>query len=80
MSKQKETEEHRNFVTIALTQLTGDVERVKVIVEKNEKWLIKLNGRVRDNEVAISRMKGIGTTVGAIIIAILGWFKIGNFK
>ena len=38
MSKQKETEEHRNFVTIALTQLTGDVERVKVIVEKNEKW------------------------------------------
>ena len=80
MSKEKETEEHRNFVTIALTQLTGDVERVKVIVEKNEKWLVKLNGRVRENEVAISRMKGIGTTISAIIIAILGWFKLGNFK
>ena len=80
MSKQKETEEHRNFVTIALTQLTGDVERVKVIVEKNEKWLVKLNGRVRDNEVAISRIKGIGGTISAIIIAILGWFKLGNFK
>ena len=80
MSKQKETEEHRNFVTIALTQLTGDVERVKVIVEKNEKWLVKLNGRVRDNEVAISRIKGIGGTISAIVIAILGWFKIGNFK
>ena len=80
MSKQKETEEHRNFVTIALTQLTGDVERVKVIVEKNEKWLVKLNGRVRANEVAISRMKGIGGTISAIVIAILGWFKLGNFK
>ena len=75
-----ETEEHRNFVTIALTDIKGDTERVKVIVEKNEMWLVKLNGRVRDNEVAISRIKGIGGTLSAIMIAILGWFKIGNFK
>ena len=75
-----ETEEHRNFVTIALTEIKGDTERVKVIVEKNEKWLVKLNGRVRDNEVAISRIKGIGGTLSAILIVILGWFKIGNFK
>ena len=80
MSKEKETEEHRNFVTVALTQLTGDMERVKTIVEKNERWLAKLNGRVRDNEKDISRMKGIGGTLSAIIIAILGWFKLGNFK
>ena len=80
MSKQKETEEHRNFVTIALTQLTGDMERVKTIVEKNERWLAKLNSRVRYNEVAISRIKGVGGTLGAIIIAILGWFKLGDFK
>ena len=75
-----ETEKHRNFVTIALTEIKGDTERVKAIVEKNEKWLSKLNGRVRDNEVAISRIKGIGATLSAIIIAILGWFKIGHFK
>ena len=74
------TEEHRNFVTLALTEIKGDTERVKAIVEKNEKWLSKLNGRVRDNEVAISRIKGIGATLSAIIIAILGWFKIGHFK
>ena len=80
MSKEKETEEHRNFVTVALTQLTGDMERVKIIVEKNEKWLAKLNGTVRDNEKDISRIKGIGGTVATIIIAILGWFKIGDFK
>ena len=75
-----ETEKHRNFVTIALTEIKGDTERVKAIVEKNEKWLSKLNGRVRDNEVAISRIKGIGATLSAIIISILGWFKIGHFK
>ena len=74
------TEEHRNFVTIALTEIKGDTERVKAIVEKNEKWLAKLNGRVRDNEKDISKMKGIGGTVSAIIIAILGWFKLSNFK
>ena len=79
MSK-KETEEHRNFVTVALTQLTGDMERVKTLVEKNEKWLAKLNGRVRDNEKDISRIKGIGGTIAALIISILGWFKIGDFK
>ncbi len=75
-----ETEEHRNFVTIALTEIKGDIERVKVIVEKNEKWLVKLNGRVRDNEKEISRIKGIGGTLSAIILAMLGWFKLGDFK
>ena len=80
MSKEKETEEHRNFVTVALTQLTGDMERVKIIVEKNEKWLAKLNGTVRNNEKDISRINGIGGTIAAIVIAILGWFKIGDFK
>jgi hypothetical protein len=74
------TEEYRNFVTLALTEIKGDTERVKAIVEKNEKWLAKLNGRVRDNEKDISRIKGIGGTLSAIIIAILGWFKLGNFK
>jgi len=78
MSKEKETEDHRNFVTIALTKLTGDMERVKTIVEKNEKWLVKLNGRVRNNEKDISRMKGIGGTVAAIMLAIISWFKIGD--
>ena len=75
-----ETEEHRNFVTLALTEIKGDIERVKIIVEKNEKWLVKLNGRVRANEREISRIKGIGGTIAAIVIAILGWFKLGDFK
>ena len=76
----KKIEEHRNFVTVALTEIKGDIERVKVIVEKNEKWLRKLNGRVRENEVAISRIKGIGGTIVAIAISVLGWFKISDFK
>tara|TARA_R100001230_G_C5557261_1_gene83010 strand:+ start:302 stop:538 length:237 start_codon:yes stop_codon:yes gene_type:complete len=76
----KKIEEHRNFVTVALTEIKGDIERVKVIVEKNEKWLRKLNGRVRENEVAISRIKGVGGTIAAIAISVLGWFKIGDFK
>ena len=80
MNKDKETEEHRNFVTVALTQITGDIERVKTIVEKNEKWLVKLNGRVRDNEKDISKIKGIGGTIAAFLIAVMGWFKMGDFK
>tara|TARA_R110002012_G_scaffold293726_2_gene489508 strand:- start:346 stop:588 length:243 start_codon:yes stop_codon:yes gene_type:complete len=80
MSKAKETEDHRNFVTIALTELKGDMEKVRSIVERNEKWLAKLNGTVRKNESDISKIKGIGGTIAAFLIAVLGWFKIGDFK
>ena len=80
MNKAKETEEHRNFVTIALTEIKCDTEKVKVIVEKNERWLAKLNSRVRTNEKDISKIKGIGGTIAAFLIAVLGWFKIGDFR
>ena len=73
-------DEYRNNITLHLTRISSDLEHIKQKVNDNNKHLLNLNGRVRDNEVAISRMKGIGTTISAIIIAILGWFKLGNFK
>ena len=73
-----ETEEHRNFVTIALTQIKGDIEKVIITVEKNENWLEKLNNRVRKNEASISWIKGIGAAITTIFIAITGWFKLGE--
>jgi|TARA_R100001530_G_scaffold130001_1_gene100641 Trk-type K+ transport system membrane component len=73
-----ETEEYRNFVTIALTQIKGDLEKVIITVEKNENWLKKLNNRVRKNEVTISWIKGIGTALTTIFIVIAGWFKLGE--
>jgi hypothetical protein len=75
-----ETEEHRNFVTIALTEIKTDIAGIKVTVEKNEKWLSKLNNRVRKNESAIAWIKGIGGTIGTILVAIASWFKLGDFK
>ena len=68
-----ETEEHRNFVTIALTQIKGDLERVILTVEKNENWLKKLNNRVRKNEITLSWIKGIGSTITFVISCILGY-------
>ena len=72
--------EYRDNITLHLTRISGDIEHIKEKVNDNNKHLLNLNGRVRNNEVAISRIKGIGGTISAIIIAILGWFKIGNFK
>ena len=74
----KKIEEYRNCITLHLTRMSGDLEHIKEKVNDNNKHLLKLNGRVRDNEVAISRIKGIGGTISAIIIAILGWFKMGE--
>ena len=73
-------EEYRTNITLHLTRMSGDLEHIKEKVNDNNKHLLNLNGRVRNNEVAISRIKGIGGTLGAIIIAILGWFKLGDFK
>ena len=71
-------EEYRTNITLHLTRMSGDIEHIKEKVNDNNKHLLNLNGRVRNNEVAISRMKGIGGTLSAIIIAILGWFKMGE--
>jgi hypothetical protein len=73
-------DEYRNNITLHLTRMSGDIEHIKEKVNDNNEHLLRLNGRVKDNEVAISRMKGIGGTVSAIVIAILGWFKMGDFK
>ena len=73
-------EEYRTNITLHLTRMSGDLEHIKEKVNDNNKHLLNLNGRVRNNEVAISRIKGIGGTLSAIILAILGWFKICNFK
>ena len=73
-------DEYRTNITLHLTRMSGDIEHIKEKVNDNNKHLLNLNGRVRNNEVAISRIKGIGGTLSAIILAILGWFKIGNFK
>ena len=68
-----ETEEHRNFVTIALTKISTDVKHVKKTVERNQKWLAQLNGRVRRSENTISWIKGIGITVTFVISTIIGF-------
>ena len=74
----KKIEQYRNNITLHLTRMSGDLEHIKEKVNDNNKHLLRLNGRVKDNEVAISRMKGIGGTLSAIIIALLGWFKMGE--
>ena len=73
-------DEYRTNITLHLTRMAGDIEHIKEKVNDNNKHLLNLNGRVRNNEVAISRIKGIGGTLSAIILAILGWFKLGDFK
>ena len=74
----KKIEQYRNNITLHLTRMSGDLEHIKEKVNANNKHLLNLNGRVRNNEVAISRIKGIGGTISAIIIAVLSWFKMGE--
>ena len=76
----KDKDEYRDFVTLNLTKITGDVARsadhIKHIKEsqiKTERHLEILNGRIRNNEVAISWFKGILGAITFVVSAIIGF-------
>jgi hypothetical protein len=52
--------EHREFVSVTLAEMQSDIKHIKELCERNEKWLSKLNGRVRKTESQISTIQGIG--------------------
>ena len=56
MSKNNHVSDYRDLVVTHL-------KYIKEKVDANHKHLEKLNGRVRTNEVSISWIKGIGTTI-----------------
>ena len=51
----------------------SEIGNIKEKVNENNEHLIRLNGRVRENEKQISWMKGIGTTVVFVISIVLSW-------
>jgi|TARA_R110000824_G_scaffold352917_1_gene540056 hypothetical protein len=49
------------------------LEYIKEKVDANHSHLQKLNGRVRANEVTLSWIKGIGSSITFIISCVLGY-------
>ena len=74
--KKNSIEEYRNNITLHLTRISGDIEHIKEKVNDNNKHLIRLNGRVRENEKHISWIKGIGGTFVFIVGSILTWLGL----
>ena len=70
------TEEYRNDVTIHLVNICGDLAHIKEKVESNNKYLEKINGRLRYAENSITAIKTIGTTLTFVVGCILTWFGI----
>ena len=50
-----------------------DLKYIRMMVEKNETQLEKINGRVRENEKIIEKMKGIGSVAGIVFSGIIAW-------
>ncbi len=76
--KTRSTKEILSDLTMHVTRISGDVEHIRDKVNDNNNQLIRLNGRVRENEKQISWMKGIGSTITFILGSVLAWFKIGD--
>tara|TARA_R110002167_G_scaffold130696_1_gene314299 strand:- start:29 stop:253 length:225 start_codon:yes stop_codon:yes gene_type:complete len=54
-----------------------DLKYIRAMVKKNENQLEKINGRVRETEKGLEMLKGIGSVVGIVFSAFIGWlFKI----
>tara|TARA_A100001201_G_C4044659_1_gene187777 strand:+ start:583 stop:816 length:234 start_codon:yes stop_codon:yes gene_type:complete len=70
------TEEYRNKITVHLTRMSSDIEHIKEKVNENNEHLIRLNGRVRENEKQISWIKGIGVMFVFCISSLITWLGI----
>ena len=44
--------------------------------DRIEDYLVRLNGRVGDNEKDISKVKGVGVAVSVLFGIVLGWFGL----
>ena len=71
--KTRSTKEILSDLTMHVTRISGDVEHIRDKVNDNNNQLIRLNGRVRENEKQISWMKGIGSTITFILGSVLAW-------
>ena len=62
----KKVAEHREMVLTSLSEIKSELIHIKETGDKNEKWLSKLNGRVRKTENSISAIQGVGA-IGVIL-------------
>mgnify|MGYP003151621439 CR=1 FL=1 len=76
--KTKSTEEILTELTLHITRISGDIEHIKDKVIDNNKYLEKINGRLRVAENNITAIKTIGSTLTLVIGVILTWLGIGD--
>ena len=50
-----------------------ELKYIRKTVDKNEQSLDKLNGRVRETEKAVEKIKGIGSVLGIIFGGFIAW-------
>ena len=67
----KDVTKYRDYV---ITHL----EYIKEKVDANHSHLKELNGRVRKNEVMISWIKGVGTSITLILGSLFTWLTMGE--
>ena len=67
MSKNNHVSDYRDLVVTHL-------KYIKEKVNANHKHLERLNGRVRANEVSISWIKGIGTTIAFLFGTLFAYY------
>jgi predicted nucleic acid-binding Zn-ribbon protein len=67
-------QKHREWVTIALTSIKGDLEHIKEKVNANERHLSKQNDRISKVENSISKIQGVGGILALLFTSLFGYF------
>ena len=74
MAENHTTQKHREWVTVTLTEMKGNIGHIKEMTDAQEKHLSKLNDRVRKNENKISAITGIGSLLAIMFGSVFAFF------
>jgi len=72
------TAKHREWVTVTLTKIKGDVGHIKEKTDEQERHLSKLNDRVGKSENKISAIQGVGSVLALIFSSVFGFLFTKN--
>ena len=65
--KTKNTKEFETDITLHLIRIGSDVEHIKDNIDSINKHLQLINGRVRENEKDITKLKTVGITLFTLL-------------
>ena len=71
-----EVDKYRERMAAGIAEIKESVVNIKEDVRETKIEIQRQNGRLRETEKDISKMKGIGIAITAVMGTVMGWFGL----